>query len=66
MTKKKNKPADSKPSRPAFHENLEGFDIRVNTFGEMESTFGIDKINEFLDQEVKDKKLVKKGDKKKS
>jgi hypothetical protein len=36
---------------------LSGFDIKVNSFGEMESTFEIDRINEFLNKEVHDKKL---------
>lgn len=49
-----------KGSRPSFHENLKGFDIRVNSFGEMESTFEIDKLNEFLNKEVHDKKLEPK------
>ena len=66
MSRKKKKPTDAKPTRPPFHERLEGFDIRVNTFGEMESTFEIDRLNQFLNAEVEDKKLEKKKDKKKS
>ncbi len=57
MPRKKKKPEEPVPGRPSFHENLKGFDIRVNTFGEMESTFEIDKINDFLNKEVHDKKL---------
>ena len=59
--KKKNKetPASDKAN---FHEGLKGFDIRVNSFGEMESTFEIDKLNAFLNKEVKDKKLENKGE----
>lgn len=55
--KKKNTEATPKPARPSFHKGLKGFDIRVNTFGEMESTFEIDKLNAFLDKEVHDKKI---------
>ncbi len=54
--KKKNKETPLS-NRPPFHERLRGFDIRVNSFGEMESTFEIDKLNDFLNQEVHDKKL---------
>ncbi len=57
MPRKKKTTEIPKSSRPSFHENLKGFDIKVNTFGEMESTFEIDRINEFLNKEVHDKKL---------
>lgn len=59
MPRKKKKPVTTRSNRPAFHERLKGFDIRVNTFGEMESTFEIDKLNDFLNREVADKKLEK-------
>ena len=57
MPRKKQKPEDDQPSKASFHEGLEGFDIKVNSFGQMESTFEIDKLNAFLNKEVKDKKL---------
>ena len=57
MPRKKKIKEIPKGTRPSFHENLKGFDIKVNTFGEMESTFEIDRINEFLNKEVHDKKL---------
>lgn len=59
---RKKKKEEPKSEKPNFHEGLRGFDIRVNSFGEMESTFEIDKINAFLNKEVPDKKLRKKGD----
>ena len=40
------------------HEELEGFDINVNPFGELESTLDIDKINAFLNRNLDDKKLL--------
>ena len=46
-----------KKDRKNFHDELEGFDIRVNAFGELESSFDIDKINAFLNEKVDDKKL---------
>ncbi|HLF65005.1 MAG TPA: hypothetical protein VI603_14670 [Saprospiraceae bacterium] len=43
--------------KPPIHEELEGFDINVNSLGELESTLDIDKINEFLNKNLEDKKL---------
>lgn len=40
------------------HEELEGFDIKIDPFGKMESNFSIDRLNDFLDEKVEDKKLV--------
>ncbi len=62
MPKKKKGTELPKGQRPPFHESLKGYDIRVNQFGEMESTFEIDKLNEFLNKEVHDKKLEPKSD----
>ena len=44
--------------RPKVHQELEGFDIRINPFGEVISNIDIDKINAFLDENVEDKKLA--------
>jgi len=55
--KKKSTKKTTKTGRPSFHEDLQGFDIKVNSFGEMESSFEIDRINEFLNKEVPHKKL---------
>jgi hypothetical protein len=66
MPRKKHKSKKDSVAGAAFHKRLEGFDIRVNTFGEMESTFEIEKLNSFLDEELKDKKLKKKDKKQKS
>lgn len=57
MPRKKKNIETPKAGRPSFHENLKGFDIKVNSFGEMESTFEIDRINDFLNKEVHDKKM---------
>ena len=42
---------------PNVNDELEGLDITINSFGEIQSTYDIDKINEFLNKHVKDKKL---------
>lgn len=40
------------------HKDLEGFEIKVNPLGEISSNYDIDRINDFLDKNVRDKKLV--------
>lgn len=42
---------------PNVHEDLSGFDMKVNEFGELTSNVNIDKLNDFLDDKVVDKKL---------
>jgi hypothetical protein len=52
------KSATKSKQKPKVHSELEGFDIRINPFGEVISNIDIDKINEFLDENVEDKKLT--------
>ena len=52
MSKKK-----PKKRKADVHDELKGFEIRINEFGEIISNFEVDRINEFLDENVKDKKL---------
>jgi len=52
-------------TKPTVNPELEGFDINIDSFGEIKANYEIDKINKFLDKNVEDKKLVhKKGHKK--
>ena len=44
------------------HMDLEGFKMNIDTFGEISSTFSIDKLNEFLNKNVDDKKLKDRED----
>ena len=37
-----------KQGKPNVHDELKGFDIKINEFGEMQSSFNIDKLNDFL------------------
>ena len=46
-----------KKGKPAVHEELDGFNIKINAFGEMETTVPIDRLNSFLNEKVEDKKL---------
>jgi hypothetical protein len=42
------------------HQELSGFEVTINEFGEIRSNMRIEKINEFLDKNVEDKKLIEK------
>lgn len=66
MAKKK----QNQQETPKVNPELEGFDIRIDPFGEIKTNYNIDKINEFLNKNVDDKKLrdrdgyyVEEGDK---
>ncbi|MGK7397061.1 MAG: hypothetical protein ACNS62_20965 [Candidatus Cyclobacteriaceae bacterium M3_2C_046] len=63
----KNKPIKKdgprkKGDAPKVNPELEGFDIKIDSFGEIKSTYDIDKINEFLNKNVDDKKLRDRED----
>lgn len=60
MAKKSSKAKPKSDTEPGLHKDLKGFDIRLNSFGEMESTIDVDKINSFLNKHVPDKKLSDK------
>ncbi|GAB3577430.1 hypothetical protein GCM10027578_45110 [Spirosoma luteolum] len=60
MAKKKNNPDESE--KPRVHKELEGFDIQINSFGEITTSFDIDRINQFLNKTVDDKKLRHRTD----
>ena len=62
MAKKGNKPEEQSEDKPRVHKELEGFDIKINTFGEITTSYDIDKINEFLNKTVDDKKLRNRKD----
>lgn len=53
---------DPKEDKPRVHKDLEGFDIKINSFGEINTSFDMDKINEFLNKNVDDKKLRDRED----
>ena len=57
MPGKKKEPKETSKKKSVFHEELKGFELKINPFGEMESNYSIDKLNEFLDHQVEDKKL---------
>lgn len=63
MSKKK-QGEGTRPSNelPRVHKELEGFDIKINSFGEITTTFDMDRINQFLNKNVDDKKLRDRDD----
>jgi hypothetical protein len=60
MTKHENSKRNS--PKPRVHKDLQGFDIAIDSFGEIKSNMNIEKINEFLNQNVDDKKLAERQD----
>lgn len=56
MPDKTNKP------KPKVHKDLNGFDVTIDTFGEIKTNMDIEKINQFLNKNVDDKKLAERDD----
>lgn len=61
MAKKESKPTPPK-AKPRVHKELQGLDITIDQFGEIKANMNIDKLNEFLDKNVDDKKLAERDD----
>lgn len=59
MTKKPDKPS-KKQAKPRVHRDLDGLEISINQFGEIKSNMDIEKVNEFLNKNVDDKKLIER------
>jgi len=57
MTKKK-----KKEEQPRVHEELKGFKMEINSFGEISSSLPIESINAFLNKNVEDTKLKDRQD----
>lgn len=58
MGKKK----EDKAKKPKVSKDLEGFNIQINSFGEIVSDYDLDNINTFLNKNVDDKKLRDRDD----
>ena len=49
--------------KPKVHPNLEGFEMKTDSFGQIISSMDRDQLNSFLDKEMpEDKKLIQKED----
>ena len=62
----KKQPKNVHDIHPKVHKDLEGFDININSFGEVTCNLNIDKINRFLNHTVEDKKLINRRDQNKT
>jgi hypothetical protein len=51
-----------KQGKPRVHKELSGFEISIDSFGELKSNLPIEKLNEFLNENVDDKKLAERED----
>lgn len=61
--KKENSPKGKKPEKdPKVNPEIKGYKVGINNFGEITSSFDIDRINEFLNKNVEDKKLKDRED----
>lgn len=61
MAMKSDKPS-KKQGKPRVHKDLSGLEISINQFGEIKSNMDIEKVNEFLNKNVEDKKLVERDE----
>ncbi len=55
----KKKPKEGKPQ---VHDDLQGFEMRINEFGQIITNTPIEKLNQFLNKNVEDKKLKDRED----
>ncbi|UII27850.1 hypothetical protein LVD15_05350 [Fulvivirga maritima] len=62
MAKKESNKDKKKKDKPKVNPDLKGFDIQIDSFGEIQTNYNIDKINEFLNKNVEDKKLIDRDD----
>jgi hypothetical protein len=58
MSRDKKKPKQ----KPKVHKDLSGYQVSIDSFGEIKSSMNIEKINEFLNKNVDDKKLAERED----
>lgn len=52
-TRKKQKKKEAE-----VHKDLKGFDISLDSFGQMTSNLSVDRLNEFLNSNINDKRLI--------
>lgn len=58
---------EKKTKKPAKkNTKIDKFDMGINEFGELTTTINLDKINDFLNENVADKKLTEKEEKEKA
>lgn len=52
----------SKKEKARVHKDLDGLELRVDSFGEISSSMPIEELNKFLNKNVEDKKLKDRED----
>ncbi len=65
MSKKEDRASgkvSKKQGKARVHRDLDGLEVSINQFGELKTNMNIEKINEFLNQNVDDKKLEERND----
>jgi len=53
---------DKKDEKTDSNESMDQFNIEINEFGQIITNTKIEEINEFLNENVEDKKLTEKGE----
>ncbi len=56
------KKTNQESQKPKVNKELDGFDIKIDSFGEIKTSMSIDEINKFLNKNVDDKKLRDRDD----
>ena len=54
------KQGPDKTDNPRIHEDLKGFNIQIDEFGQVRSTMSQEELNAFLNENVEDKKFSAK------
>lgn len=62
MKKKTSVKAQKAKPKARVHRELDGLEVSIDSFGEIRSNMNIEKINEFLNTNVEDKKLAERQD----
>ena len=52
----------NKKEKARVHKDLDGLELKVDSFGEISSNMPIDELNKFLNKNVEDKKLKDRED----
>lgn len=58
----KNKEKKGQSEKPKVASELDGLEVNIDSFGEIQNSLSIDKINDFLNKNVDDKKLRDRED----
>lgn len=56
------KKQEDKNQKPKVAKELNGMEVNIDSFGEIQNSLSIDKINEFLNKSVDDKTLTDRDD----